>query len=305
MNTASVPLKVGLIGLDSSHVVTFTKLLHDASDPHHVPGLRVVAAWPGGSPTLALSVERIKRFTDELRGNHGVAIVDSIAALPGDLDAILLHSIDGRQHLAQFREIVERKLPVFIDKPLATCTADAEAIARLAGEHGTPVMTCSALRFAEALEQTLAASHDDPVVGGEFYGPMPILAEPPGYFWYGIHAVEMLYRALGPGCRRVLAVGNERFDIITAEWSDGRLGLVRGNRVGNGEYGGTIHRRKSSQPFLASAGREPYYARLLKAIAHFIVTKRSPVALEESLEMVRFLTAANASRVQDAWVRIR
>jgi Oxidoreductase family, NAD-binding Rossmann fold len=304
MNAAAARLRVGLIGLDSSHVVTFTKLLQDASDPHHVPGLQVVAAFPGGSPTLPLSTDRIRRFTDEIRVNYGVAIVDSIAALPGDLDAVFLHSVDGRQHLGQFKDIVGRKLPVFIDKPLATCPADAEAIARLAGDHGTPIMTCSALRFAEALEQAAAASADDPILGGEFYGPMPILAEPPGYFWYGIHAVEMLYRALGTGCRRVSAVGNDRFDTITAEWGDGRIALVRGNRVGNAEYGGTIHRQKCSQPFKVSAGREPYYVSLLRAIVRFITTRRSPVPLEESLELIRFLAAANASRAQGAWVAI-
>jgi hypothetical protein len=38
-------LRLGIIGTDTSHVVEFTKLLNDASNPDHVPGARVVAVF--------------------------------------------------------------------------------------------------------------------------------------------------------------------------------------------------------------------------------------------------------------------
>ena len=53
------PIRVGLIGLDTSHVIAFTKVLNDPSSPDHVPGMRVVAAFKGGSPDVESSRTRI------------------------------------------------------------------------------------------------------------------------------------------------------------------------------------------------------------------------------------------------------
>src|SRR5262245_55392697 len=93
------PLKVGIIGCDTSHVIAFTTLLNAPTSSY---GVRVVAAFPGGSPDLAASRDRLDGFVNQL-GGMGVAIVDSIADLVAASDAILLESVDGRVHLAQFR----------------------------------------------------------------------------------------------------------------------------------------------------------------------------------------------------------
>jgi hypothetical protein len=233
-----------------------------------------------------------------------VEIVPSIAALPRDLDAYFLESVDGRQHLEQFREIAARGKPVFIDKPLAASTADARAILALAADHGTPVMSCSALRFAETFETALAAAPGGPVTGADFFGPMPFITELPGYFWYGIHAAEMLYRAFGVGARRVRVASNEQADVITAEWHDGRLATIRGHRARNTEFGGTLFRPQACLPFRIGAGRVPFYASLLGAVAKFVHTGVSPIEPRETLEIVQFLEAANLSRERQDWIAV-
>ncbi|HEY7183835.1 MAG TPA: gfo/Idh/MocA family oxidoreductase, partial [Blastocatellia bacterium] len=83
-------IKVGMIGLDTSHVTAFTKLLNDKSDPNHVPGARVVAAFKGGSPDVESSRARIDRFTAELKDKWGVELVGSIEELCKKVDAVLL-----------------------------------------------------------------------------------------------------------------------------------------------------------------------------------------------------------------------
>ncbi len=305
VTSGSTPLRrLGLIGLDTSHVTAFTQLLHAEGDPHHVPGFRVVAAVAAGSPQFALSRDRIAGFTDELRSRHGVTIVPEIGGLPKDLDAILLESVDGRQHLAQFAEIAPRGIPIFIDKPLAASAADAQAIAQQSLLHSSPVMSCSALRYADAFMEALGTG-DGAVTGIDLYGPMPFIPELPRYFWYGVHTVEMLFRAFGPGARRVQAISNERFDVITAEWADGRMATIRGHRAGNTEFGGVIHRPATSVPFRIGTGKVPFYASLLRAIAGFVTTGHSPVALAESVEIVRFLEAANLSQERAGqWVAL-
>ena len=48
-------LKIGVIGMDTSHVTAFTKLLNDATAPDHVPGGKVVAAFIY-SPSASLAM---------------------------------------------------------------------------------------------------------------------------------------------------------------------------------------------------------------------------------------------------------
>src|SRR5512133_1211654 len=99
-------LKIGLIGLDTSHVVAFTQLLNDAKNEHHIPGGKVVIAFPGGSKDFELSWSRVGKFTDELRDKWGVKIVDSPEAVAQGCDLLFIESVDGRVHLDQFRRTV-------------------------------------------------------------------------------------------------------------------------------------------------------------------------------------------------------
>src|SRR5436853_4087757 len=97
------PLKVGIIGLDTSHVAAFTSLLNDTKSPQHVPGCKVVCAFKGGSADVESSASRLEGFTKTLQEKWGVEIVDSIEALCKKVDVVLLESVDGRPHLEQAR----------------------------------------------------------------------------------------------------------------------------------------------------------------------------------------------------------
>src|SRR5690606_9458678 len=106
-------LKIGMIGLDTSHCPAFANLLNNASDPHHVPGGKVLYAYPGGSPQMALSRDRVEGITARMRDEFGVEILDSIEAVAERSDAILLESVDGRTHLEEFRRLAPFGKPVF------------------------------------------------------------------------------------------------------------------------------------------------------------------------------------------------
>src|SRR5439155_16857634 len=44
------PVKVGVLGLDNYQAVAFTQLFHDPKAAGDLAGIRVVAAFPAGSP---------------------------------------------------------------------------------------------------------------------------------------------------------------------------------------------------------------------------------------------------------------
>src|SRR3989338_1503892 len=134
----SAELQIGIIGLDISHVVSFTELLNVSNHPYHVPGGRVVVAFPGGSYDFKLSYSRVDGFTKKLKEKFHVQIVHSPEAVAERCDAILLESVDGRVHLEQFRKIAPFEKPTFIGKPLTVSFKEAQAIEDLAQKFHLP-----------------------------------------------------------------------------------------------------------------------------------------------------------------------
>jgi hypothetical protein len=285
-------LKVGMIGLDTSHCEAFLSVLNYPDGPHHVPGARVVGAYPGGSSLCAVSRDRVGKFTQAIRDKHNVGLYDSIEELGEQVDAFLLHSVDGRQHLEQFAILSRFGKPVFIDKPLACSHEDARRIAALAEESGTPWMSASSIRYAAGVSGL--TKPEDKVGSCEAFGTLPILGDYPTYFWYGIHGADLLLSYMGRGCRRVQALHQDQADLLVGTWDDGRIGTVRGMRFTAYHFGcsvftgsGTVHGLAADDP--------PAHFLLVKQVVPFLQTGRSPIDPEETLEVMAFLEAAGQS----------
>jgi predicted dehydrogenase len=302
------PLHLGIIGLDTSHVLRFTELLNDPSRPDHVPGARVVAAFKGGSPDMEQSASRIERFTAEVRDKWKVELVGSIEELCQMVDAVLLLSVDGRVHLSQVKPVFAAKKPVFIDKPLTANFRDAREIARLARESGTPFFSSSSRRFSAETEALKNNRSFGEIQGAITYGPMPIDRTHPDLFWYGIHSVEALYTLMGPGCESVTRTHSSGADVVTGRWKDGRIGTMRGNREDR-NYGaivfgskGVVNSKEAGEEAKKAdanqAARSGYYGGVA-AIVKFFQTKTPPVSPEETLEIIAFMEAADMSKARN------
>lgn len=284
-------LKIGMIGLDTSHVAAFAKIFQHEDDPFYLPGAgRIRKAYPGGSRLFSESWSRVEKFTETMR-ESGAEIVGSIAELT-DMDAFLLTSCDGRQHLEQFREVALLGKPVFIDKPLACSYADAREILRLAEECGSPVMTASSIRYAAGVSDLPTAAAE--ITVAETFGPMPMPPDYRDYFWYGIHTAELLYRYLGTGCEGVRSVHAADADLLIGNWKDGRLGVICGSRKGAPEFGVRLTTGTKHLVGIQDRSVSHIYT-LAKQMTGFLQTGKSPVDPRESLEITAFLEAASRS----------
>jgi hypothetical protein len=295
-------LRIGLIGLDTSHAVAFTEMINDASRPDHVPGARVVAAYKGGSPDVAMSATRIERFTADVTGKWGVALVDSIEALLTRVDAVMVLSVDARQHLAQVRPVLAAHKRVFIDKPLAGSYRDARAIADLARSTGTPFFSSSSLRYAPHILR-LREKAGTGALGAFTWGPAPTEPYLPDLFWYGIHSVESLYALMGPGCESVSRVNTPGADLVSCRWRDGRIGTIRGTRDGDRAYGAVLFGSQAvfSDAPVPTAPDMPHqseYYGLVAEIMRFFKSGVPPVSPDETLELMAFMEAADLSKAR-------
>ncbi|MGI6082248.1 MAG: Gfo/Idh/MocA family protein [Limnochordia bacterium] len=286
-------LKLGMIGLDTSHCAAFSDILNNKEHPHHVPGAKIVYACPTGSEQFSLSRDRIEGFTNQLRDDFGVEILDSIEAVAERADAVLQISVDGRVHLEEFKRLTPYGKPVFIDKPLATSAADARAIFELSQRHGAPIMSCSSVRYAKGLAEVGEGAE---ILACEASGPAPILDDFPGLFWYGIHAAEVLYSKMGTGCKQVCTHKTPLADVVTGIWEDGRIGTLHAYRYPKmRDYAITVYTSQGIKQGLRLK-EPPAYALMLAEILEFFRTGIPPIDSALTTELMAFLEAANMSR---------
>lgn len=287
------PLRAGLIGLDTSHVIAFTGVLNDPAATGPLADVKVVAGFPGGSADIPSSADRVGNYTEELR-KKGVKIYDSIEAMLPDVDVVFLESVDGRPHLEQARPVIAAKKPLFIDKPMAGSLADVIEIFRLAKEAGVPVFSSSSLRYSSGVQKMRNDSPVGKVLGCDAYSPCSLEPHHPDLFWYGVHGVEVLYTIMGPGCQEVSRVQTDGAEMVVGRWQDGRIGTFRGIRSGKSGYGATVFGEKG----IAQAGDYEGYKPLVEEICKFFKTGVAPVAAEETIELFAFMEAADESKRQ-------
>ena len=288
----SPPLKAGIIGLDA-HAQAWTRILNNPQATGKLAEMVVVAGYPGGSPDIPQSMDLLKRNTEPVR-KLGVEIVDSIDALLGKVDVVMILSIDGRAHLEQAKPVFAAGKRVFIDKPIAASLADAIRIFRLSKKYQVPCFSSSALRFAPGTQAVIRDKKVGPIIGCSTFSPCSLEPHHPDFFWYGIHGVEPLFTIMGTGCQTVSRTQVEDAELAVGVWKDGRVGTFRGTRSGKHGYGATVFGSKK----IVESGKFEGYEPLLEEIVTFFQTGKPPVAEETTLEILAFMEAADESKRQ-------
>lgn len=282
--------RIGIIGLDTSHSIAFTKELHDAVKTDTFSGYQVVAAYPYGSRDIELSIERIPKYTEEIK-KYGVEIAGSISQLLTKVDFVLLETNDGRLHLDQALQVIKAGKPLFIDKPVAASLTHAAAIFKAAQKYRVPVFSSSSLRYMSNVQDIIKGKYGK-VNGADTYSLATLEKTHPDLYWYGIHGVETLFSVMGPGCKSVVRYFTDETDVVVGTWNDGRIGTFRGIRSGKTDFGGTCYCEKG----IVSLGPYAGYTPLLYQIIEFFKSGEPPVKASETLEILAFMDAADESK---------
>lgn len=284
------PLKIGIIGLDTSHAPAFAKTFNQQPADPEMQNCRVVAAYPFGSADIESSASRIPQYTEEMR-ELGVEIVDSIEELLQRVDCVLLETNDGRLHREQAQQVIAAWKPFFLDKPVAANLVDVLAIYDSAAAAQVPMFSSSSLRYTDGA-QAIRSGAIGEVLGCDAYSPCALEPSHTDLYWYGIHGVETLFTCMGSGCRSVSRTSTDDFEMVVGQWEDGRIGTFRGIRKGKSGYGGTVFTTETVQAIGPYQGYRP----LVVQIAEFFRTKKVPIDPQETIEMYAFMQAADESK---------
>ena len=285
-------IRLGIVDFDTSHVVEFTKRLNhiDIAEEQWVEGAQVVAGFRGTSRIT--EEEQIQKYTDTLVG-WDVQLVDRPEDLIGKVDGVLIESQEGGVHLDRARPFLAAGMSCYIDKPFACSIADAKEIVRLAEATKCALFSSSSLRYGLEVVEVQSDENVGAIMGAECWAPAALHPNNPGLFHYGIHAVEPLFALMGPGCREVTCTFTAGAEVSVGEWSDGRLGCVRGTRAGGWAYGFTVWGEKGVRS--SSINASTIYRELLKNIVRMFETGKPPLDLRQTLEIVAFIESAMKS----------
>jgi Oxidoreductase family, NAD-binding Rossmann fold len=289
IRAADPQLKIGIIGLDTSHAIAFTENLNAAMPPPELAGCRVVAAYPKGSPDIESSTKRVPEYIARIK-KLDVEIVGSIDELLKQVDCVLLETNDGRPHLEQALPCFKAGKPTFIDKPIAGSLVDAIAIFEAAKKYNCPMFSSSTLRYGK-LTQAVRGGSLGAVSRCETTSPASLEKTHPDLFWYGIHGVESLFTVMGTGCETATRTTTDDGKIqVVGEWVGGRIGTFREDRG----YKGKAVGEKGEGP--VGDLPSPSYRPLVVEIVKFFRTRQPPVAEAETLEIYAFMEAADESK---------
>jgi predicted dehydrogenase len=278
-----------MIGLDTSHTVEFTRRMQatDVAPEQKVEGMRAVTCLR--FPTPFQSEEGLDQRQAQLEA-WGVKVTTDFDKAVADCDAIMLEVNDPAYHVEYFTKCVGLGKPIFLDKPLADTIANGRAIYDMARETKVRVFSSSSLRFVPQLTEGIGAVPEPAYA--TMYGPLGKAPAGSSIVWYGVHAFEMLERAMGRGAVSVFAPRDKAGVVAIVEYPDARRGIVELTE-GVYTYGGLVRNKKTAFPFVADTSR--LYSDELEKVAEFFRGGDAPVPLEDALEIMAMLDAAERS----------
>ena len=284
-------IKIAIIGLDTSHSVAFPGLMHDPETPaeFRVSNMEVTRCLRFDTPFQ--NTEGLDKRQARLE-SLGIEVVTDFDRAVENCDAIMLEINDPAFHLEYFKKCAVLGKPVFLDKPIAANLAEAREIYALAEKHNVRFFTASALRFDIDFTETLEQPLD--VQSAVVWGPVGRAAAGSSIVWYGVHTFEMLERIMGRGAESVTVVNDGKGHICTVAYADGRRGIVELTR-GAGRYGAVMRDDKANEVMVRVTGRVPYYQRLMVQVEKFFRGESCGVPLDESMEIMMMLEAADIS----------
>ena len=282
-------IRIGLIGSDNSHADRYSELCNLPDDPklkdQQVPDAKVVALF--GIPEHA---ERTK----EVSTKYKIPVVGSPEEMVGKVDLAICVFRKGSLHAKWSLPVIKAGVPIYVDKPFASSTADARAMLKAADKAGTAITSMSSFRVAQS---TLAFKAEmekvAPVTYGISIGPGDRKSENDGLIFYGIHAVEVMLACFGHGVKDVRAVDQNNNIVATVTYPDDRI--VTLTFIGNAQY---VFRccafgKKGQAQYVPGTGS--YYRDALVSVIEMAKTRKRPLTNEQMLEQVQVFEAIEKS----------
>lgn len=272
--------RLGLVGVNTSHADAFSRIFNgDADTAAVIDNARVTHIWGRDD------VER----TQQLATKHDIGtIVADPGAMIGQVDgALIIDDTDGgATHAELARPFIEAGIPVFIDKPMTTVYADAVALFDLAEQHETPLLSCSALRFPVELDRERIAAC------GKLSSILTV--GPEEWFYYGVHAVELLGTVTDDRPIAVHRHALDQKDVAVIEYETDLVAVVETLRDAGYLFHCSVFGETGHTSFDVNDAMG-FYSNEMREFVKMVETRQAPLTREQTLDVMAILHAGNRS----------
>jgi predicted dehydrogenase len=257
-------------------------------DSVRIPGARVTHIWtdkPEEAPLVAKA-----------------SLIEHVVSKPedviGHVDAVVIATDDGDDHVRRARPFIEAGLPVFVDKPMATNVADLKQFVQW-HRAGATILSTSGLRYAPEMRQAEAHRAE--------LGDLRWITSFTCKTWerYGIHALEAVEPLIGPGFISAQTIHDAAGDIVHLTHRSGTQVTIGAIHDAYGSFGAVhLYGTKGQLP-LRLTDTYPAFRGQLVAFIDMLRTGVRPLPMEETFELMAVLIAAIRSRNESRTVPIQ
>ena len=216
-------------------------------------------------------------------------VVESPEDVIGQVDAVIIATDNGAEHVARARPFVEAGLPVFVDKPLADNGPDLETFIAWV-EAGKAIMSSSCMRYAKEFMPYRLSTRD--------LGDLRFVSitTPKSWERYGIHALEGIYPILGPGFVTVRNTGTAERNIVHLRHRSGADAVVVASADMLGAFG--CLQLCGTAGYAQVAFKDSFYSfkAQLEAFVSYLRTGLHPFPFAETVELMRLVIGGIRSR---------
>jgi predicted dehydrogenase len=209
----------------------------------------------------------------------------------GHVDAVIIATDLGGEHVARARPFVEAGLPVFIDKPLTDNEPDLKIFKDWVAA-GKPIMSSSSMRYTKEFLPYRLSTREL----GELR--FVSITTPKSWETYGIHALEGMYPILGPGFLSARNTGTAKRNVVHLKHASGCDVIVVASYDMLGSFGCLQLCGTAGKVQLTSGDSFFAFKAQLEAFVGYLRTGVHPFPFAETVELMQLVIAGIRSRAQ-------
>ena len=298
------PIRMAMLGMveGNGHPYSWSAIINGRYERGLMQecGFPVIPEYLGAQPPENLGIQGASVThvwcEDPQRARHiaRTCCIEHVVQRPtdviGHVDAVIIPTDLGHEHLERSRPFLGAGLPVFIDKPLTT---NLDQLRQFAQWHrqGKTILSTSAMRYAREyidLRRRLTE-----------IAPLRLITATTPKSWerYGIHALEAVYGLLAPGgWASAIDTGDDRHAIVHLRHRDEVDVIIAAIDDLYGCFGCVnVYGAKGMLSARFSDTFSAFKAQL-QAFADYVRTGIDPFPFDQTIEQMKMIIAASRSR---------
>lgn len=260
-----------------------------------------IPAYLNGQPKENLGIDGAKVthiWTDDPKDAEHVAkaaiipnVMEKATDCIGEVDAVVISTDKGFEHVERAKAFVEAGLPIFVDKPMVDNEEDLYTFCDWI-KNGAKILSSSAMRYAKAFKPYHRNIHE---IGELRFGLVPMAKK---WETYGIHAAESIYPIVGPGFVSVRNTGTYERNVVHIKHECGADIVIPTTKDMFGAFGNMMLCGTKDTLQLNSKDTFTTFKAQLQAYVDFLHTDVRPFPFEETIELMKIIIAGIKSREQ-------